>query len=111
MSDKPLVWVGSSLDDVRSFPIEARRVAGYELRRVQSGLMPDDWKPMPSVGHGVCEIRIHVRTEHRVIYVARFAEAVYVLHSFTKKTTRSAEADVELARRRLGQVVKERTRP
>jgi phage-related protein len=108
MSDKPLVWVGSSLDDTRSFPIEARRIAGTELRRVQSGFMPHDWKPMPSVGHGVCEIRIHVGTEYRVIYVARFAEAVYVLHSFTKKTRKTSQADIELVRKRLGHVIAER---
>ena len=76
MSDKPLVWVGSSLDDTRTFPREARRAVGYQLQRVQSGLMPGDWKPMPAVGPGVNEIRIRTGTEHRVIYVARFAEAV-----------------------------------
>lgn len=108
MSDKPLVWVGSSLDDTRSFPIEARRVAGFELRRVQSGFMPHDWKPMPSVGHGACEMRIQVGMEYRVIYVARFAEAVYVLHSFTKKTRKTARADIAIARARLGRVIMER---
>lgn len=55
MLEKPLCWLGSSLDEVRGFPDEARREAGYQLRRVQHGLMPNDWKPMSSVGAGVCE--------------------------------------------------------
>lgn len=105
MSDKPLVWVGSSLDDTRSFPIEARRIAGYQLFRVQRGLMPTDWKPLPAVGPGVSEVRIHVGTEYRLIFVARFAEAVYVLHAFQKKTRTTPTADIVLAKKRLARVV------
>ena len=108
MSDKPLVWVGSSLDDTRSFPIEARRIAGYQLRRVQSGLMPDDWKPMATVGPGVTELRVHAGGEYRIVYVARLADAVYVLHAFEKKSRTTPRADIELARKRLGLVVAER---
>jgi phage-related protein len=77
-----LRWVGSSLVDLRAFPEVARREAGYQLRRVQEGLLPDDWKPMPSVGAGVEEIRLHSGVEHRVLYVAKFEEAIYVLHAF-----------------------------
>ena len=57
---KPLKFVGSSLDDLRNFPDEARRAAGFELRAVQSALEPSGWKPMPIIGPGVKEIRIHV---------------------------------------------------
>lgn len=96
---------GSSLDDTRTFPVEARRAVGYQLRRVQAGLMPDDWKPMPTVGPGVNEIRIHVGVEYRVIYVARLVEAVYVLHAFQKKSRTTPKTDIELARKRLSQVV------
>lgn len=110
MSNKPLVWVGSSLDDTRAFPPEARRAAGYQLRRIQSGLMPTDWKPMTAVGPGVNEVRIHSDGEHRVIYVARYAEAVYVLHAFRKKTRSTAAADLDLARRRLADVLRLRRR-
>jgi len=106
VSDKPLVWVGSSLDDTRTFPSEARRAVGYQLRRVQSGLMPTDWKPMTTVGPGVHEIRIRVGGEHRVIYIARYAEAVYVLHAFQKKTRSTPTADLDLARRRLSDVLR-----
>ncbi len=101
MAPKPLVWVGTSLDLVRAFPPDARRLAGYQLRRVQTGLMPSDWKPMPNVGPGVCEIRIHTEREPRVFYVARFAEAVYVLHACEKRTRRTRKADIELAKARL----------
>jgi phage-related protein len=69
---KALVWVGSSLGRVRGFPANARREAGHELYQVQLGLEPSDWKPMPSIGSGVVEIRVHQGGEYRVIYVARF---------------------------------------
>ena len=78
---KPLEFVGSSLDDLREFPAEARRAAGFELDSVQRGLEPSDWKPMNEVSAGVREIRIHVLGEWRILYVAKFAEAVYVLHA------------------------------
>jgi phage-related protein len=104
MVPKSLVWLGSALDLLRAFPPEARRLAGYQLRRVQSGLMPSDWKPMSSVGLGVYEIRIHTEREHRVFYVARFAEAIYVLHACEKRTRRTRHADIALAEARLAEL-------
>lgn len=101
---KPLEFVGSSLDDLREFPAEARRAAGFELGSVQRGLDPSDWKPMNEVGPGVREIRIHVLGEWRVLYVAKFAEAVYVLHVFQKKTQKTRREDIELARKRYRQI-------
>jgi phage-related protein len=74
VSEKPVSWLGSSLDDVRAFPEDARRAAGYQLGRVQQGLLPTDWKPMTTVGPGVIEIRVHTRVEHRIFYVAKFEE-------------------------------------
>jgi phage-related protein len=97
---KPLNFVGSSLDDLRNFPEEARRAAGFELRAIQSGFEPSDWKPVKAIGQGVKEIRIHVLGEWRVIYVAKFRDAVYVLHAFQKKTRRTNLHDVNLARHR-----------
>lgn len=108
MADKPLSWVGSSLEDVRAFPEVARREIGYQLRRLQAGLLPADWKPMASVGHGVGEIRIHSGVEHRVFYGAKFEEAIYVLHAFEKRTRQTRQADLELARKRLADVVRAR---
>ncbi len=101
MNVKPLKFVGSTLDDLRNFPEEARRTAGFELRAIQNGLEPCDWKPMHSIGPGVNEIRIHVLGEWRVIYVAKLSEAVYVLHAFQKKSQKTNKNDIELARKRL----------
>lgn len=101
---KSLKFVGSSLDDLRDFPAEARRQAGFELAAVQNGLEPSDWKPMNVVGSGVREIRVHVLGEWRVLYVAKFADAVYVLHAFQKKTRKTRQEDIELAQRRYKQI-------
>ena len=108
MHGKPLVWVGTTLDDLRAFPEEARRRSGYELRRVQVGLMPDDWKAMVSVGQGVYEVRVHTDLEHRVLYLAKHDEAIYVLHAFEKRTKQTRQADIDLAKRRLAEVVRSR---
>jgi phage-related protein len=107
--DKPLQWVGGSLAELRTFPADARRRAGYQLRRLQQGLLPDDWKPMTTVGAGVGEIRLHTGTEHRVFYVAKFEEAIYVLHAFEKRSRQAPPAAIELARRRLAAVIRART--
>lgn len=70
-----------------------------------SRLAPSDWKPMPAVGAGVREIRVHTRLEHRVVYIAKFREAVYILHAFSKKTRRTPRRDIDLARLRLRDVL------
>jgi phage-related protein len=110
MSDKPLMWLGDSRDAIRAFPENVRQVAGFQLWRVQRGLEPNDWKPMPRVGLGVQEIRIHTGLEHRVLYIAKFAEAVYVLHAFEKRTRRTMTGDLDLARQRLRLLLTERAR-
>jgi phage-related protein len=104
MTAKPLMFVGSSLDDLRNFPDEARRTAGFELRAVQNGLEPCDARPMRAIGPGVTEIRIHVLGEWRVVYIAKWKDAVYVLHAFQKKSRKTSRADIELARRRYQQI-------
>jgi putative addiction module killer protein len=104
MPDKAVVWLGSSLRDLRAFPALARRLAGFQLRRVrrvQRGLDPDDWKPMQTVGPGVREIRIHVGGAYRVFYVATGVEAIYILHAFEKKTQKTSAQDLRLGRDRL----------
>jgi phage-related protein len=101
---KPLRFIGSSLDDLRDFPAEARRQVGFELYAIQRGLDPSDWKPMSAVGSSVREIRVHVLGEWRVLYVAKFHDAVYVLHAFQKKTRQTRQEDIELARRRYRQL-------
>lgn len=104
MEPKPIQFIGSSLDDLRNFPDEARRAAGYELRTVQNGLEPTDWKPMQSIGAGVNEIRIRMLGEWRVLYVAKFKKSVYVLHVFQKKSRKTGKEDIELARKRYKQI-------
>lgn len=101
---KTLRFVGSSLDDLKNFPADVRREAGFELDAVQRGFMPSDFKPMLNVGSGVYEIRLHVLGEWRVIYVAKRANAVYVLHAFQKKTQRTRREDIDLATRRYQQI-------
>ena len=108
MNEKPLVFVGSAHDDLRAFPEKARRRAGYELHQVQIGLQPSDSKPMRTVGPGVREIRVHAGGAFRLIYVAKFGEAVYVLHAFEKKTMRTSRRDIDLARSRLATVLMNR---
>lgn len=110
MAEKPLCWLGSSLEDVRGFPDDARRAAGHELGRVQQGLMPTDWKPMATVGAGAYEIRVHTRLEHRVFYVAKFEEAIYVLHAFEKRARRTPQTDIVLAQKRLAELLERRAR-
>lgn len=97
---KPLRFVGASLAALRAFPDEARRHAGFELDAIQRGFMPSDFKPLVTVGPGVYEIRIHVAGEWRIIFIARRAEAIYVLHAFQKKTRALSQPDLELAIRR-----------
>ena len=101
---KLLEFVGSSREDLRRFPAEARRAAGFDLSFVQQGLVPTDWKPMKEVGLGAMEIRIRVLGEWRVIYVAKLAAAVYVLHAFEKQSRRTRRADIELARTRYREI-------
>lgn len=108
MHEKPIIWIGSSLEDIRAFPEDARRHAGHCLHLVQHGLEPPDWKPMTSVGPGVYEVRIHTRVEHRVFYVAKFTEGIYVLHAFEKRTRRTPKSDIDLARDRFSQLIRER---
>jgi phage-related protein len=107
MSDpvKPVQFRGSALTDLRSFPADARRKAGFQLDQVQHGRDPDDWKPMGSVGSG---IRIQEDGDaFRVMYVAKLGDAIYVLHCFQKKTQKTSRNDLTLAARRYRELVKE----
>jgi phage-related protein len=98
---KSIAWLGSSYDDLMAFPDDAQDEAGFELFLLQQGR---DWKPMRDVGPGAAEIRVHTRVEHRVIYVARFEVAVYVLHCFEKRPRKKSRHDVEVARKRYAQI-------
>ncbi|MGL5835939.1 MAG: type II toxin-antitoxin system RelE/ParE family toxin [Waterburya sp.] len=100
MSDKPIYWIGTSKEDIAKFPQNVRRKAGFQLRAVQRGDSPTDFKPMSIIGKGVEEIRINVGEAYRIFYVARFAEAVYVLHAFDKTTQRTSKKDIAIGKQR-----------
>ena len=105
---KDLRFRGSSLVDLRKFPAPVMREAGYQMDKVQNGMAPTDWKPMETVGAGVKEIRIWDEAgTFRVIYVAKLADAVYVLHCFQKKTQETSEKDIKLARKRFKDLMRE----
>ncbi|WP_299311064.1 type II toxin-antitoxin system RelE/ParE family toxin [uncultured Halomonas sp.] len=105
---KPLNFRGSALADLRAFPATVRQEVGYQLDKVQRGLESKDWKPMATIGQGVREIRIRdANGAFRVIYVAKLAEAVYVLHCFQKKTQKTSKADLDLAEARYRALLSE----
>ena len=113
MSDKEkdIDWRGSSLEDLLAFPAAARRTAGFELSRVQNGELPTDYKQINEWGSGVIEIRLEENTnEFRVVYVAKFEEAIYVLHSFQKKSQATSKHDKAVIKARYKILVKERVK-
>jgi phage-related protein len=106
---KVIRFLGDSRKVLREFPKDACREAGYQLGRIQIGLPAQDFKPMPSIGAGVEEIRISDETgAYRVVYTARLAEAVYVLHAFQKKTRATPKRDIDVARERFQQLMRGR---
>ena len=105
---KPIEWLGDSRDRLRRFPQAVRREIGYQLSLIQAGRSATDWKPISLVGPGVIEIRVHADGEFRVFYVAKFEDAVYVLHVFAKKTRKASSLDVELGRKRYCELVERR---
>ena len=106
---KPLRFLADSLKSLRDFPAPARQDAGYQLDKVQRGQQPDDFKPFPAIGVGVEEIRIRDDSGvFRVIYTARLADAVYVLHAFQKKTQQTSQPDIDLAEARYRDLMRGR---
>ncbi len=104
---RALFFVGRSRKDLESFPPSARTVALRQIRRIQEGDEPTDWKPMKTIGSGVNEIRIHdAAGAFRVVYIAKLKDAVYVLHCFEKKSQKTSRADIDLAGRRYKDLVR-----
>lgn len=103
---KPIHWVGSSLDDLKQFPDNIKRELGFDLDLIQQGLLPRDFKAMQNLGSGIMEIRVRdISGAFRVAYVAKFAEAIYCLHAFQKKTQKTAPKDLEIIKTRYVAVV------
>ena len=104
---KPVQFLGDSLKRLREFPSDARHDAGRQLDRVQHGKQPNDFKPMPTIGKGVEEIRVWDDAgTFRVIYTARWADAVYVLHAFQKKTQAMSKRDIDTAKARFAELMR-----
>jgi len=107
-SEKPIYWVGTSLKDLLALPDEVKREAGYQLHRVQNGLDPENWKPFKDIGPGVKEIRISDDGDvYRVMYVAKFLDKIYVLHSFQKKSQKTSLKDIKIAKTRYSAIENE----
>lgn len=98
---KDIEFLGRSLQAICGFPANPKREAGHQLDRVQNGRVPIDWKPMSSIGQGVREIRIQDKGQYRIIYVAKYSDAIYVLHAFQKKTQKTNKKDIDAAKREL----------
>lgn len=106
---KPVRFLGDSLKRLREFPEVAKQDTGYQLDKVQKGQQPDDFKPMPSIGKGVEEIRVRDETGiYRTIYSARLTGAVYVLHAFQKKTQTTSKSDIDIAKERYTELMRGR---
>jgi phage-related protein len=97
----PVAFVGDSKDRLRDFPLDAKREAGFQIDKIQAGGQPDDFRPMPSVGSGVMEIRIWENNgAFRVFYVANRGDVVFILHCFQKKTQQTSQKDINLGKQR-----------
>ncbi len=104
---KLVVFVGSSLKDLKDFPEDARSEAGFQLRRVQRGEEPHDWKPISSIGAGVREIRLRQASgAFRVVYVVNVGDRIVVLHAFQKKSQQTSQTDIGLAQARYRVLVR-----
>jgi len=106
--EKPIYWVGTSLKDLQALPDEVKKEAGYQLHRVQQGIEPENWKPFHEIGSGVKEIRIYDQSgAFRIMYVAKFSEKIYVLHSFQKKSQKTSQNDINIAKARYKTIMSE----
>jgi len=105
---KRVIWLGNSRERLKEWPEITKDIAGKELQYVQAAENPIDWRPMPDIGLGVKEIRVHNPSEYRVLYIANYPEAIYVLHVFAKKTKETARRDLKLGRKRYVELQKNR---
>ena len=105
---KPIHWVGSTLEDVKQFPDNIKREIGFDLDLVKQGLMPRDNKAMKNLGSGIMEIRVRdISGAFRLVYVAKFEDAIYCLHGFQKKTQKTSSKDLAIIKARYAAIIKE----
>lgn len=107
---KKITWLGNTHETIKGYSRTVKQEVGYNLDKVQRGVAPSDWKPMNSVGAGVKEIRVHEANEYRVLYVAKYEESVYVLHSFVKKTEQTLQREISLAKQRYSEMLRLRAK-
>lgn len=103
---RKVVFEGNTLASIRQLPDIAKQRAGYEIDRVQRDLKAENWKPFPAIGQGVRETRIQTGRQFRIIYIAKFNDSIHILHVFEKKTQKTRQADIELAKDRLQAVIR-----
>jgi phage-related protein len=97
-----VVWEGDSREVLQAFPEEVRQNLGFQLWQLQQGERPGDYRPLPSIGTGVFELRDQdERAWYRVVYLSRVNDVIYVLHCFEKKGREMPRREFEKARQRL----------
>jgi len=100
-----VVWEGDSLDVLRNFPTAIKRNFGREIQRLQEGEHPQNSRPMQSIGKGVFELRqADDDGWYRVVYLKKIAERFHMLHSFVKKSAKTSQKDLNIAKTRLKHV-------
>lgn len=105
---KSIVWLSVTYETIKVYPVNVRRETGYNLDKLQRGAEPSDWKPMTKIGPGVKEIRIHEGNEYRILYVTKFKEAIYILHSFVKKTQQTTQKEMNIGRKQYLEMLRMR---
>ena len=109
--EKDIDWRGSSYEDLLAFPDAAKKTAGFELHRLQNGELPTNYKWVNRWGAGIIEIRLEEKTDaFRVVCIVKFEEAVYVLHSFQKKSQKTSKEDKGIIEARYKGVIAERSK-
>ena len=102
---KDIIFLGDSAKQIAKFPEPAKQLTLLELKAAQQGIEPLHWRPMPVIGSGVIELKIRSKSsQFRVLYVAKFKDAIYVLHGFQKKTQKTAKRDIDLGKKRYKQI-------
>ena len=105
---KKIIWLATTHSTIKEYPDNVRREIGYNLSKIQHGLDPADWKPMTGIGQGIKEIRIHAENEYRILYLTKFQEAIYVLHTFVKKTQQTSQKELNIGRKRYIEMLQHR---
>lgn len=105
---KNVAFVGNSQEEMQDLPKVIRKAIGFQIHLLQEGLEPDDFKPLPTVGRGVYEIRVrNARGQNtgRCFYVVKFDEAIFILHAFEKKQQKTPKMNLEKGQERYKELL------